>query len=174
MDFQLDNAKEILSRTPRTLSMLLADLSETWLRQNEGPETWSPFDILGHLIHGEETDWIPRAKIILEEGESRAFDPFDRFVMFEVSKGKSPAELLDTFARLRQANLRELEQMNLTHEALEKRGRHPEFGVVTLKQLLATWVVHDLGHLAQIARVMAKQYREEVGPWREYLPVLTR
>jgi hypothetical protein len=174
MDFKLDNAKEILSRTPRTLSALLADLSETWLRQNEGPETWSPFDIIGHLIHAEKTDWIPRAKIILEEGEARAFDPFDRFVMFEVSKNKSPAELLDTFARLRETNLRQLDQMNLTHEALEKRGRHPEFGVVTLKQLLATWVVHDLGHIAQIGRVMAKQYRQEVGPWQAYLPVLTR
>ena len=174
MEFQLDHAKEILSRTPPTIAALVGDLSDTWLLQNEGPETWSPFDILGHLIHGEETDWIPRAKIILEDGEARTFEPFDRFAMFEVSKGKSLGVLLDTFARLRENNLRELEQMNLTDVTLEKRGRHPELGVVTLKQLLATWVVHDLGHVAQIARVMAKQYREEVGPWQEYLPILTR
>ena len=174
MEFQLDHAREILSRTPRTIAALLGDLSDTWLLQNEGPETWSPFDILGHLIHGEETDWIPRAKIILEDGEARTFEPFDRFAMFEVSKGKPLTELLETFKRLRENNLIELGQMKLTEEMLDKRGCHPELGVVTLKQLLATWVVHDLGHVAQIARVMAKQYREEVGPWQEYLPILTR
>lgn len=174
MDFQIENAKEILSRTPSTLSALLSDLPDVWLFQNEGPETWSPFDVLGHLIHGEEADWIPRAKIILENGEARSFDPFDRFAMFEKSKGKSVPQLLDTFDQLRKANLQELMQMNLTPETLEKRGRHPELGVVTLKQLLATWVVHDLGHVAQVARVMAKQYREAVGPWEKYLPVLTR
>jgi len=174
MEFQLDHAKEILSRTPRTVAALVGDLSDTWLLRNEGPETWSPFDVVGHLIHGEETDWIPRMRTILEDGEERPFESFDRFAMFEQSKGKSIVELLDWFERLRQANLRELEEMNLTPAMLEKRGRHPELGVVTLKQLLATWVVHDLGHVAQIARVMSKQYREEVGPWQEYLPVLTR
>jgi hypothetical protein len=174
MDFQVANATEILSRTPSTLNVLLRNLSDVWLLQSEGPNSWSPFDILGHLIHGEETDWIPRAKMILENGEARPFDPFDRFAMFEKSKGKSITRLLDTFAELRNANLKELNQLNLTPATLEKRGRHPELGVVTLKQLLSTWVVHDLGHVAQVARVMAKQYREEVGPWEEYLPVLTR
>jgi hypothetical protein len=147
-------------------------LPESWLVHNEGPETWSPYDIIGHLIHGEETDWIPRAKIILEHGETRPFEPFDRVAMFEKSKRKSIAELLDTFARLRAENLRELAQWNLTPELLEKRGMHPELGVVTLKQLLATWVVHDLGHIRQVVRVMAKQYGEEVGAWKAYLSIL--
>jgi DinB superfamily len=127
-----------------------------------------------HLIHAEETDWIPRAKIILEHGEERAFEPFDRVAMFEKFKGKSIGELLDTFARMRAESLRKLRMMNLTPALLAKRGRHPEFGVVTLSQLLATWVVHDLGHLAQVTRVMAKQYRDAVGPWTAYLPVLGR
>ena len=174
MDFKLEHAIGILSRTPDTLNSLLRDLPESWLMQNEGPDSWSPYDIVGHLIHGEETDWIGRAKIILEHGEERPFDPFDRVAMFERSKGKTIAELLDTFARLRRENLRELQMLNLTPELLEKRGTHPELGTVTLKQLLATWVVHDLGHIRQIARVMAKQYKDEVGPWTAYLPVLTR
>ena len=174
MELQIENARQVLSRTPATLNALLRDLPDAWLLQNEGPDSWSPFDVLGHLIHGEETDWIPRAKVILESGESRPFEPFDRFAMFEKSNGKSITQLLNTFAELRTANLQELTQMNLTPVTLEKRGRHPELGVVTLKQLLATWVVHDLGHVAQVARVMAKQYRDEVGPWEEYLPVLTR
>lgn len=134
MEFQKDHAIEILSRTPRTIAELVGDLSDTWLLQDEGPETWSPFDILGHLIHGEETDWITRAKIILEDGESRPFEPFDRFAMFEASKGKSVTELLETFKRLRGNNLIELGQLKLTEEMLDKRGRHPELGVVTLKQ----------------------------------------
>lgn len=173
MEFQLADATAILKRTPTTLNSLLRHLSDVWLLQNEGPQTWSPYDIVGHLIHGEETDWIPRAKIILEHGEARPFEPFDRFAMFEKSRGKSLAELLDTFERLRTLNLQELEMMNLRPAVLEKRGRHPALGVITLRQLLATWVVHDLGHLGQVARVMAKQYREEVGPWQDYLPVLT-
>lgn len=151
---------------------LLRDLPEPWLVQNEGPDTWSPYDIIGHLIHGEETDWIPRAKIILQHGEQRPFEPFDRVAMFEKFKGRSIADLLDTFTRMRAHSLHELQQMNLTPELLEKRGRHPELGVVTLKQLLATWVVHDLGHVRQVVRVMAKQYREAVGPWKAYLSVL--
>lgn len=174
MEFQIEPAIEVLRNTPATLNSLLRDLSEPWLTQNEGPETWSPFDIVGHLIHGEETDWIPRAKIILEQGENRPFEPFDRFAMFEKSKGRSIAELLDTFAQLRRENLQQLELMKLTSAKLEKRGRHPELGIVTLRQLLATWVVHDLGHVAQAARVMSKQYREEVGPWQEYLPILLK
>ena len=172
MDFELQPAIGLLNRTPSTLDSMLRDVPEVWLVHNEGPDTWSPYDIVGHLIHGEETDWIPRAKIILEHGEARAFEPFDRVAMFEKSKGKSMAELLDTFARLRKESLHTLHEMNLTPTLLEKRGRHPELGVVTLKQLLAAWVVHDLGHVRQIVRVMAKQYRDAVGPWRAYLSIL--
>lgn len=172
MQFELVQAIEILERTPATLNSLLRDLSEQWLVQNEGPDTWSPYDVLGHLIHGDETDWIPRAKMILEHGEGRTFEPFDRVAMFEESKGKSIVELLDTFAQLRGENVRELRSMNLTSELLDKRGRHPEFGVVTLRQLLSTWVVHDLGHIRQVVRVMSKQYGEAVGPWKAYLSIL--
>lgn len=174
MEFQLDHAKHILARTPATLNSLLRDLPDVWVCPNEGPETWSPFDVLGHLIHGEETDWIPRAKLILETGEDRLFEPFDRFAMFEKSKGKSLGELLDTFERLRGESLQQLEQMNLTPELLIKLGKHPELGIVKLSELLATWVVHDLGHIGQIVRVMSKQYGDAVGPWRSYLPILTR
>ena len=172
MNFELAQAIEILQRTPATLNSLLRDLSEQWLVQNEGPDTWSPYDVIGHLIHGEETDWIPRAKIILEHGETSAFEPFDRVAMFEESKGKSIVELLDTFAQLRAANVRELQSMNLTSDLLDKRGRHPELGVVTLRQLLSTWVVHDLGHIRQVVRVMSKQYGAAVGPWKAYLSIL--
>jgi uncharacterized damage-inducible protein DinB len=174
MEFRLDDAKEILGRTPATLNALLGGLTPEWVLSNEGPESWSPFDVMGHLLHAEETDWIPRARIILEHGEGRAFQPFDRFAMFEKSRGKSLEELLAEFERLRAKSLRELEEMNITAEMLERRGTHPELGGVTLAQLLSTWVVHDLGHLGQIARVMAKQYGEAVGAWRAYLPVLTR
>lgn len=174
MEFQLDHAKEILRRTPATLNLFLRGLPDEWLHSNEGPESWSPFDILGHLIHGDQTDWIARAKRILEHGEERAFEPFDRFAMFEISKGKSVDELLDRFEQLRGESLRELEAMNITPEMLTKRGRHNDLGTVTLSQLLSTWVVHDLGHVAQIARVMAKQYGEAVGAWRAYLPIVTR
>ena len=172
MEFELAQAIEVLRRTPATLNALLRDLPEPWLVQNEGSETWNPYDVIGHLIHGEETDWIPRAKIILEHGEAKAFEPFDRVAMFEESKGKSIVELLDTFAQLRAENLRELRSLNLTPDLLDKRGRHPELGVVTLKQLLSTWVVHDLGHIRQIVRVISKQYGEAVGPWRAYLSIL--
>ena len=172
MEFQIEHAVGILSRTPSTLNALLRDLPEPWLVQNEGPDTWSPYDVIGHLIHGEETDWIPRAKMILEHGETRAFEPFDRVAMFEESKGKTIAQLLDTFTQLRAENLRELQAINLTRDLLDKRGRHPELGVVTLRQLLSTWVVHDLGHIRQVVRVMSKQYAEAVGPWRAYLSIL--
>jgi len=174
MEFQLDEATQVLRRTPAVLSSLLDDLADQWVVNNEGPETWSPFDIVGHLIHGEETDWIPRAKIIIEKGESGTFEPFDRFAMFEKSRGQSLRDLLDRFEVLRGESLQELARMNLTRELLEQRGRHPELGVVTLSQLLSTWAVHDLGHIGQIVRVMAKQYKEAVGPWQAYLPVLTR
>jgi hypothetical protein len=172
MNFEIGQAIQLLSRTPSTLDTLMRPLANEWVLRNEGPATWSPFDVIGHLIHGEETDWMPRAKLILGEGESRAFEPFDRVAMFEKSQGKTLGELLDTFKNLRDTNLRTLEAMNLTPEILGKRGRHPELGVVTLSQLIASWVVHDLGHIGQIVRVMAKQYREEVGPWKAYLTVL--
>jgi uncharacterized damage-inducible protein DinB len=173
MEFQLDHAREVLGRTPATLNSLLRNLPDEWVLSNEGPDSWSPFDVVGHLVHGEEADWIPRAKIILEHGEGRAFEPFDRFAMFEKSRGKSLDELLDEFERLRGESLKELDAMSLTPEALGKRGLHPELGSVTLGQLLATWVAHDLSHVGQIVRVMARQYGEAVGPWRAYLPVLS-
>lgn len=174
MEFQLDHAQEILRRTPATLNTLLRHLPNEWVISNEGPDSWSPFDIMGHLIHGEETDWIPRAKIILKYGEQRAFEPFDRFSMFEKSRGKSMGDLLAMFEQLRGESLQELKGMNITPEMLGKQGMHPELGVVTLSQLLSTWVVHDLGHVGQIVRVMAKQYSEAVGAWQAYLPVLSR
>lgn len=174
MEFQLDEAKEILRRTPATLNSLLRDLPDAWTLPNEGPETWSPVNVVGHLIHAEETDWIPRARIILEQGESGTFEPFDRLAMFEKFKGKSLSELLARFESLRAESLKVLESMNLTPELLSKRGTHPELGEVTLGQLLSTWVVHDLGHVGQIVRVMSKQYGEAVGPWKAYLPVLSR
>ncbi|HET6977986.1 MAG TPA: DinB family protein [Pyrinomonadaceae bacterium] len=172
MDFELEHTIALLERTPATLNSMLRDVPEALLMRNEGAETWSPYDVVGHLIHGEETDWIPRARIILAHGEARAFEPFDRVGMFEKSKGKSIAELLDEFAALRKQSLHELSEMRLTPELLEKRGKHPELGAVTMKQLLAAWVVHDLGHVRQIVRVIAKQYRDAVGPWRAYLSIL--
>ncbi len=174
MEFQLDHAKEILRRTPATLNSLLRHLPEAWTSANEGPESWTPLDVVGHLIHGEEADWIPRAKLILEHGEKRTFEPFDRFAMFENSRGKSLGDLLDRFEQLRGESLKELDGMSLTPELLVKRGMHPELGVVTLSQLLSTWIVHDLGHIGQVVRVMAKQYTEAVGAWQAYLPILKR
>ncbi|HEY0098702.1 MAG TPA: DinB family protein [Pyrinomonadaceae bacterium] len=174
MEFQLDHATEILRRTPATLNSLLRRLPQKWSLANEGVDTWTPFDVVGHLVHGEETDWIPRARLILEYGESRPFEPFNRYAMFEKSRGKSLSDLLDRFEQLRGESLQELEAMNLKPEMLGKRGMHPELGVVTLSQLLSTWVVHDLGHIDQIVRVMAKQYSEAVGAWQTYLPVLSR
>jgi hypothetical protein len=172
MQFNLDQAIALLSRTPQTLESLLGGLPSEWVLNNEGDSTWSPFDVVGHLIHGERTDWIPRIKTVLQFGESRAFEPFDRFAQFEESKGKRLEELLTTFKDLRSRNIQTLKEMNIGPDDLAKSGRHPEFGRVTLKELIATWVVHDLDHLAQISRTMAKQYREEVGPWRAYLSVL--
>jgi uncharacterized damage-inducible protein DinB len=174
MEFELEEAVAILQRTPTVLRELLSNLSDDWITQNEGPESWSPFDVVGHLLHGDQADWIPRARIILEYGETRPFEPFDRFAQFEKSKGKSLAQLLDEFAAVRRRNLEELAAMNLTSEQIAKRGRHPDLGTVTLGQLLATWTVHDLSHISQITRVMCKQYGAAVGPWKEYLPVLNR
>lgn len=172
MEFELSRTIEILRGTPATLRSWLGGLSEAWITSNAGPDTWCPFDIVGHLIHGEETDWITRVRIILEQGESQTFTPFDRFAQFEKSRGKTLAELLDRFESLRVGNLQTLEELNIQPAQLELTGTHPELGRVTLRQLLATWTVHDLGHLAQIARVMAKGYSEEVGPWGAYLPIL--
>jgi uncharacterized protein YfbU (UPF0304 family) len=172
MDFQLDRTVEILRSTPATLRALSGNVSDPWIRCDEGPDTWSPYDIVGHMIHGEKTDWIGRMRIILEEGESRTFTPFDRFAQFQESRGKTLIGLLDTFEALREENLRTLEGMNLQPEQMDLTGMHPELGRVTLRQLLATWTVHDLGHIAQIARVMAKGYTDQVGPWGAYLSVL--
>jgi hypothetical protein len=174
MPFQLPEAIAVLERTPATFHSLLAGLTDVWTMSNEGPETFSPFDNLAHLIHGERADWIPRARIILAQGADRRFEPFDRFAHVSESEGKSVTELLDEFALLRAGNLDTLRGWELSEEELALEAEHPEFGAVTLKQLLATWVAHDLGHIAQTTRVMAKQYREAVGPWRAYLPVLDR
>ena len=164
----------MLERTPQTLRAMLQGLPAAWIDATEGPDTWSPYVIVGHLIHGERTDWIPRAEIILAQGPDRRFTPYDRFAQFGESEGKPLADLLDEFARLRAASLATLAGWHLTGAEFALTGEHPEFGAVTLAQLLATWVAHDLGHVAQTARVMAKQYREAVGPWTAYLPILTR
>lgn len=174
MQFQLTLGIEILERTPATFRALLGGLPEAWTAANEGPDTFSAFDNVGHLIHGERTDWIPRARIILAQEAVRRFEPFDRFAQYRESEGKNLAELLDEFARLRRDNLEVLRSWRLSDRQLALEGEHPELGTVTLRQLLATWVAHDLGHVAQTARVLAKQYREAVGPWRAYLPVLDR
>lgn len=172
MQYRLDQAIEILSRTPRTLRALLDGLSDPWIRATEGGETWSAFDVVGHLIQGERADWIPRARIILDHGESRVFDPFDRFAQERESRGKSLEELLDEFEALRGTNVRTLESWELAEEDLDRTGRHPEFGSVTLRQHLSTWVAHDLGHVAQVVRAMAQQYGDQVGPWKIYLRIL--
>jgi hypothetical protein len=174
LSFDLTAGIAVLERTPRTLRAMLAGLPPTWTEATEGPNTWSPYDIVGHLIHGERTDWIPRVRIILAQGAQRRFAPYDRFAQFRESQGKSLADLLDEFARLRADNLITLAGFGLTDAHFALEGEHPDFGPVTLRQVLATWVAHDLGHVAQTARVMAKQYREEVGPWRAYLPVMDR
>jgi hypothetical protein len=171
--FAMDEAIAILSRTPATLDALLRGLPAGWTTANEGGDTWSPFDVMGHLIHGEQTDWMPRARIILEQGERRPFDKFDRFAQFALSRGRPLDSLLDEFASLRRENLRELEELDLTDADLDRRGRHPELGMVTLRQLLATWVAHDLDHVVQVSRVLAKQYSDEVGPWRAYLRIIS-
>jgi uncharacterized damage-inducible protein DinB len=168
---ELDDIVAVLARTPASLKALLEGLPRTWADATEGGETWSPYDVVGHLIHGERTDWIPRARHILA-GESRPFDKFDRTAQFTESRGKSLGELLETFAELRRENVAALSSMNLTDEDLNRKGLHPELGEVTLGQLLATWVVHDLDHVGQIARTMAKTYADAVGPWSAYLSIL--
>jgi hypothetical protein len=172
MGFNLEQTVALLSHTPSALNALLRDLPDAWTVSNEGDKSWSPYDIVGHLIHGERTDWMPRARMILEQGENRTFDPFDRLAQERECQGKSLAELLDELANVRSENLDALRAMNLKPADFERRGRHPALGVVTLSQLLATWAVHDLTHLHQLSRVMAYQYRELVGPWSAYLGVL--
>ena len=172
MHFNCAQSIEILQRTPAVLRSMLEGLSYEWISTNEGKETWSAYDVVGHLIHGELTDWMPRAEIILSETGSRRFTPFDRFAQFEVSGEKSMEELLNEFEQLRKKNIEQLRSKNITEEQMEEKGIHPDFGEVTLSQLLSTWVVHDLNHIAQIARVMAKQYKDAVGPWTAYLRIL--
>lgn len=172
--FQVDQGIEILTNTPPTIRRMLTDLSPEWTHWRPGPDEWSAFDIVGHLIHGEHTDWIPRLEIALQNDVANRFEPFDRFAMLEESKGKSLDQLLTTFSELRTQNVDRLKRVDLTGPTLGHRASHPELGIVNVSQLLSTWVVHDLGHIAQIARVMAKRLREDVGPWRVYLPVLDR
>jgi len=173
MDFNVDASIDVLRRTPSTLQALLGDLADPWIRGNEGADTFSPFDVVGHLIDGEETDWMTRARIILDRGPDPRFEPYDRFRHRARNVNRSMASLLQEFAQLRAWNLEEMRGWRLTPLDLELRGIHPSFGPVTLRQLLAAWVVHDLGHIAQVVRVMSKQYREAVGPWVPFLPVLT-
>jgi hypothetical protein len=172
MDHDLNHTVALLARTPAALNALLRDLPETWTMQNEGEKTWSAFDVVGHMICAERSNWLPRAKMMLQAGETRPFGRFDRYAQIHENQGKPLAHLLDEFARLRSENLRELAALNLRPEDLERRGQHPALGVVTLSQLLATWAAHDLTHLHQISRIMACQYREAVGPFSTFLGVL--
>lgn len=174
MKYNTDQVIAILSRTPPTIRALLAGLDDVWTHANLGEGTFSPYDVLGHLIHGERTDWIPRAQIILEHGEDKPFEPFDRFAQRTASGGQSIGQLLDTFTELRAQNIDSLKNLPLTDDNLNKRGVHPEFGTVTLRELLSTWAVHDLNHIMQIVRTMARQYDDNVGPWRKYLSILIR
>lgn len=172
--FDLSATFDLLERTPAVLEVLLRGIGPDWHRRNEGPETWSAFEVVGHLIHGEETDWIPRARIILEHGAARPFEPFDRFAQATRFEDWTLERLLDRFAELRRENLALVRSWNLGQKELDLPGSHPALGPVTLRQLLATWAVHDLNHLGQISRVLAKRYSEEVGPWKAYLSILTR
>ena len=173
MTFELDAALDVLDRTPATVRALLQGLDDRWIRATEGPDTFSPFDNVGHLIDGEETDWLPRARIILAGGPDPRFEPYDRFRHYTRNVGRTLTSLLDEFESLRAANLETLRSWRLSEAQLDLEAVHPALGRVTLRQLLAGWVVHDLGHIAQISRVMAKQYREEIGPWVPFLPVVT-
>ena len=172
MNFDVQEARAVLSRTPDVLDSLLRGLPDAWLSNNEGPDTWSPFDVLGHLIHGEKTDWMARAKKCLAEGEEKKFESFDRFAQFEESVGKTTVDLLARFRELRGANLQFIDELEIDEEKLKSIGIHPKFGEVTLRQLLSTWAAHDLNHIVQICRVMARQYHDEVGPWKQYMRVM--
>lgn len=172
MEFVLDEAIPVLERTPAVLSALLDELPDRWTRVDEGPESWTPREVVAHLIHGERTDWIPRARIIIQQGRYRKFDPFDRFA--ELKSDRPLEDLLDEFDELRSGNVATLRGWNLKEKDMELTGEHPEFGSVTMRQLLATWVVHDLSHIAQITRTMARSYTAAVGPWTAYFRVLQR
>lgn len=172
MQFNLQRSIEILSQTPYTLERMLGGLSDDWTRGGDDPDDWSPFDVIGHLIHGEQTDWIPRAEIILRQGDTRTFEPFDRLAQFERSRCKSLSDLLTEFGHLRNSSIERLVRFELTPDKLTLKGLHPELGEVTLQQLIATWVVHDLTHIRQIATALARRYEENVGPWKQYLSVL--
>ncbi len=172
MNFDLNHSIDLLSRTPETLRTLLAGLPDDFVRSDEGDNTWSPYEVLGHLIHGEKTDWVPRAQIILSDRAVKTFEPYDRFAQQQADQSRSIEVLLDEFASLRAQNLKTLKSMNIEETQLDETGIHPALGTATLRELLATWTTHDLGHIAQIARVMAKQYQSEVGPWKAYLGIL--
>jgi hypothetical protein len=172
MEFNLEHSLQILDRTPTVLRELLSGLDEQWIMNNEGPDTWSPYDVLGHLVHGEQTDWTLRLNIMMSDAEDKRFQPFDRFAQFENSKGKSMEQLLDEFEVARERNMKLLRSFNIQKRDLQRTGIHPKFGTVTLRQLLSTWTAHDLAHILQISRVMANLYKEEVGPWAEYLSVM--
>ena len=174
MEYTIKEGIQILEQTPSVLESLLLDLSDSWTHCNEGEDTWSAFDVVGHLIHGERTDWTQRLKIILGDDHDKTFSPFDRFAQFESSGGKSMTDLLTEFEQLRSENLEFLKSLDIQAHQFDLRAIHPSLGEVTLKELLASWVTHDLGHIAQITRVMAKQYEAEVGPWSQYLTVLHR
>ncbi|MFK2818537.1 DinB family protein [Flavobacteriaceae sp. LMIT009] len=174
MKFNVVKALEILERTPEILKIYLGSLSEDWTICNEGEETWSAFHIVGHLIHGEKTDWAERLQLIMSDGEIKTFTPFDRFAQFDESKDKKLVQLLNEFDELRAQNIALLKSFNIQESDFERRAIHPELGEITLRNLLATWVTHDLGHISQIARVMAKQYKEEVGPWTKYISILNK
>lgn len=172
MKFTIDAATAVLSRSPDTLEALLAGLSADWIHQHEGPDSWSPYAVLGHLIHGEKTDWIPRTRIILSDAPEKRFEPFDRFAQMTADQRIPVEHLLAEFRQWRKHNLDALAAFQLTESDLDKEGIHPELGIITLRHMLSSWVVHDLGHIAQISRVMAKQYKTEVGPWTQYLSIL--
>ncbi len=174
MNFDLEKSIEILGQTPEVLNLWLKNLSDEWISKNEGAETWSVYDVVGHLIHGEKTDWIPRLNIIISNAETKVFDPFDRFAQFENSKGKSLEALLKEFTMLRQNNIKILKGLNLKEKDFDLTGIHPDFGKVTLRELLSTWTVHDLSHIAQMARIMAFQYKEAVGPWINYIGLINK
>lgn len=174
MKFQIEQAIEILTNTPQTVKSMLENLSGEWTNSNNNKDDWSPFDVVGHYIYCEETDWIPRAEVILRQGKNQTFEPFDRFAQFEISKGKNLDELLETFVEIRRKNLETLKSWNLSREHLKLKGVHPELGEVTLEQLISTWVVHDLTHIRQISTYLAKKYADNVGAWKEYLSILDR
>lgn len=172
MTFNLQHTITLLQRTPTVIKDLLKDLPEEWILATEGGDSWSPFDVVGHLVHGEKTDWIPRIMIILNDSDQKTFEPYDRFAQFKMSKGKTLQDLLDEFENCRIQNLEQLKGLKLTEADLDRQGIHPSLGLVSMRNLLAAWVVHDHGHIAQISRVLAKQYTQEVGPWTRYMTIL--